>query len=92
MAVNGGGGFTDGGGGFTDGGGGFTDGGGGFADGGGGFGQGYASWGDDAGWLIEATFLKNSHFSLKNSGWRNNWATDPNIVSITSSGSLVCIF
>jgi len=57
VAVNGDGGSADGGGGFTD--------------GGGGFGQGYASCGDDDG-LIETTFLKNSYFSLKISGWRNN--------------------
>ncbi len=85
VAVNGGGGSADGGGGFTDAGGGF-------ADGGSAFGQGYASCGDDAGWLIETTFLKNSYFSLKISCCRNNWATDPNIVSITSYGSLVYIF
>ncbi len=64
VAVNGGGGSADGGGGFTDASGGF-------ADGGSGFGQGYASCGDDYG-LIETTFLKNSYFSLKISGWRNN--------------------
>jgi hypothetical protein len=85
VAVNGGGGSADGGGGFTDAGSGF-------ADDGGGFGQGYASCGDDAGWLIETIFWKNSYFSLKISGWRNNWATDPNKVPFPSYGSLVIFF
>jgi hypothetical protein len=78
VAVNSGGGSADGGESFTyggvgcaDGGVGCADGDGGFADGGSGFGQSYANVGDYAGWLIEANFLKNSYFSLKNCGWLN---------------------